>query len=71
MVVEERRRSMVKAASYRVWGSSVTFLVIYISTGSMIASTTGSVLDIFGKSLLYFAHERVWDRIDYGRRRPT
>ena len=64
---EKRNRSILKAISWRVTGSLDTMLVSYIITGNLkIAASIGGV-EILTKTLLYYFHERAWDRIRFGR----
>ena len=43
------------------------FLISYLITGSIaIAASIGSI-EVLTKMFLYYFHERVWDRISFGR----
>ena len=69
--MDSHARSIAKAVSYRLLGSLTTAAIIFAVTGRAALSAGAGVLDIFAKLGLYFAHERIWDRIDYGRaKRP-
>jgi uncharacterized membrane protein len=65
--METQARSIVKAVSYRLLGSSVTGLILYAVTGKGTISLLGSVADMVLKIGAYFVHERIWDRIAFGR----
>ena len=65
--METRARSIVKAISYRILGSAVTGLIVYVITGKPTLSLMGSAMDMVLKIGAYFAHERIWDRINFGR----
>jgi uncharacterized membrane protein len=65
--METHARSIVKAVSYRLLGSSVTGLILYAVTGKGTISLLGSVADMVLKIGVYFVHERIWDRIQFGR----
>jgi len=60
-------RSITKAVSYRIFGSFVTFLITFIFTGNMITSTAVGLADLLVKTYLFYLHERVWDRIAWGK----
>lgn len=60
----------MKAVSYRLLGSSVTGLSLYAVTGKETISLLGSVADMVLKIAAYFVHERIWDRISFGRTKP-
>ena len=67
---ETNARSIVKAVSYRLLGSSVTGLILFVITGKGTISILGSVADMVLKIAAYFVHERIWDRIQFGRTKP-
>ena len=68
--METNARSIVKAVSYRLLGSSVTGLILFAITGKGTISILGSVADMVLKIAAYFVHERIWDRIQFGRTKP-
>ena len=65
--METNSRSFAKAVSYRVFGSLSTAALVYFFTGSPKVSIGAGVLDSLVKIVLFFLHERVWQRIPYGR----
>ena len=65
--METKTRSFLKAMSYRVFASIVTGLIVYIATGEALLSIGLGVLDSVVKMLVYYAHERVWMVIPFGR----
>ena len=65
--METRARSIAKAVSYRLLGSAVTGLIMFILTGKPILSLMGSALDMVLKIGAYFVHERIWNHISFGR----
>ncbi len=67
VAMESNSRSIVKAISYRILGSATTGLIFYILTGKGGLSVGAGILDVVLKIGVYFVHERVWDRIQYGR----
>ena len=64
---DTRRRSSLKALSYRVLGSSTTLLIVLTLIGRIRLSVGAGLLDAVAKVGAYFVHERVWDRIGFGR----
>jgi uncharacterized membrane protein len=68
--METHARSIVKAVSYRLLGSSVTGLILFAITGKGTLSLIGSAADMVLKIAAYFIHERIWDRIQFGRTKP-
>jgi uncharacterized membrane protein len=69
--METTARSLAKAVSYRVMGSTGTALVVFVLSGNMKISLGVGALDMVLKIALYFVHERLWNYISYGRpKRP-
>jgi adenylylsulfate kinase len=69
--LESNSRSIAKAVSYRVLGSSATAVIGFILTRRVALSAELGVLDMVLKIGLYFLHERLWNHISFGRsKRP-
>ena len=69
--MDSQARSLAKAVSYRVLGSTVTALIVLLFSGSLKISLGVGALDMLSKIALYFLHERLWNYIPYGRpKRP-
>jgi len=64
--VESHRRSIVKAVTYRVVGSSVTGLVAWAVTGSLRAGLSIGLADSAIKVFSFYLHERAWHRVKWG-----
>jgi uncharacterized membrane protein len=60
-------RSLVKAVSWRVVGSADTFILSLIFTGSGKYAISIASAEALTKIALYYAHERVWRRVRWGR----
>jgi uncharacterized membrane protein len=67
--MEHRYRSIVKAISWRVTGSIDTFVVSYVITGKAILALSISGVEVFTKIGLFYFHERVWNRLNFGRKK--
>ena len=68
--MESHSRSMLKAVSYRLLGSTSTALIFYVLTGQPSLSISAGALDVVVKIGVYFLHERIWARINFGRVKP-
>ena len=55
-----RKRHLLKAISWRFFGSAITFLLSWILTGNVVIGLSISGIETFTKILLYYAHERLW-----------
>jgi len=64
---ERPTRSIVKALSWRVIGTVDTLLVSYFLTGEWLLASSIASVDFLTKFVLYFAHERVWNKINWGK----
>jgi len=61
-----RKRSVVKAITYRVFIVCVDFLVIYILTGKAQVALTFMIVSNLYTTVGYYLHERIWARIKWG-----
>ena len=64
---ETNSRSIAKALSYRIFGSIVTFAIALLLTGDAVISSAVGVADFFAKAILFYLHERLWNKIGWGR----
>ena len=65
---ETRKRSLVKAITYRIIVTIVAFIIAYWATGSIEKSIHVIIMYLAGSMITYYIHERIWDRISWGRR---
>lgn len=61
-------RSLLKTISWRTTGTIDTFLVSWLITGKVSLALTIGGVEIFTKLVLYYLHERAWDRVKFGRK---
>jgi uncharacterized membrane protein len=64
---EKPLRSVLKALSWRVIGTIDTLIVSYILTGEIALATSIASVDFLTKLVLYFFHERIWNKIKWGK----
>ena len=69
-LVETRGRTLLKSCSYRIVGGLVTMGVAYAATGRPSAAAMIGAFDTIVKLGVFYAHERLWLRIDFGRASP-
>jgi len=60
-------RSVVKAISYRIIVVVADFAAVYLFTGRVEIALGFVVVSNIYTSVLYFFHERFWDRVAWGR----
>lgn len=57
----------MKGISWRALGTLDTITLSFIITGSIAHSIKIGLTEIFTKVILYYLHERLWDKIPFGR----
>ena len=62
-----KARSFVKALSYRIWGTLSSVAVAYVITKNAAISVTIAFWETVVKIFIYYAHERGWNKIQWGR----
>ncbi|MEN9403894.1 MAG: hypothetical protein RL091_2597 [Verrucomicrobiota bacterium] len=67
MTKDKPYRSLVKAISWRALGTLDTILISYLITGHAKWAFSIGFVELFTKVALYFAHERIWERLAFGR----
>lgn len=60
-------RSIMKGVTYRFLGSTLTFILGWCVTGSLPQATAISVFEIVSKIIGYALHDRLWQRISWGK----
>lgn len=63
---ESKRRSLVKALTYRVLATIATFSVALVFTGNISASIQIGLADFIIKITLFFVNDSVWNTIQWG-----
>jgi uncharacterized membrane protein len=61
-----RRRHLAKTISWRIVGTLDTMLLAWIITGNPITGLKIGLAEVFTKMLLYYLHERIWYRFNFG-----
>ena len=69
--MESRRRSLAKTILWRIIATTITMLISYIWLGEWLSSIALALTANGIKALLYYGHERLWNRIDFGREKET
>lgn len=67
-VSEKPVRSIAKAISWRIVGTTDTILVSWFLTGEVKTALAIGTVEVITKMLLYFGHERIWNKINFGKR---
>ncbi|HKJ42532.1 MAG TPA: DUF2061 domain-containing protein [Sunxiuqinia sp.] len=64
---EKAYRSVVKSISWRMVGTIDTMTIAWLITGKLDAAVTIGGIEVFTKMMLYYLHERTWNKIKFGR----
>ena len=60
-------RSLAKAVSWRVTGTIDTFLISWLIIGQVLIASGIALTEILTKVFLFWVHERVWNKIHWGK----
>ena len=69
MYKETNKRSIVKGVSWRIVATTTTIIIVYIFFGRLDLAIAAGVLESVAKIALYWAHERAWFKIKWGRKK--
>jgi adenylylsulfate kinase len=71
MFAESAWRSILKAISWRILATLTTSVLVYAFTGRTDIAVTVGLLEAITKIVLYYGHERLWNRLNVGRNKIT
>jgi adenylylsulfate kinase len=57
-------KSLIKAVSWRIFGTLTTLLAVFIFTHEWSTSFYVGALEMIGKILLFYCHERLWLKLE-------
>lgn len=63
-----KSRSFIKSLSYRIFGTLSSFLVAYAITSKGTLSALIAFWETVLKVGIYYWHERIWNKIEWGRK---
>jgi adenylylsulfate kinase len=69
MYKETNKRSIVKGISWRIVATTTTILIVYFFFGRLDLAIAAGVIETVLKIALYWAHERAWMKIKWGKKR--
>jgi uncharacterized membrane protein len=67
IATESHKRSALKAISWRILAVIITTVTAYFFTKEVALSLGIGFVDAAIKIFTYYGHERMWNRIDFGR----
>ena len=70
LAVDAHYRSVLKAISWRATGTIDTMVITFLITGRLELALSIGFVELFTKVALFYVHERVWNKISFGRVPP-
>ena len=61
-------RTLLKPLSWRASATITTMVIVYLYTREMALSLGVGIFEVTSKLALYYFHERIWQKITWGRR---
>lgn len=68
MFIEQKRRSIIKTLSWRIWATITTVALVFLFFGEVKTAFAIGGVEVLLKMVLYFLHERWWNNIRYGKK---
>ena len=65
-VKKSKKRHVLKTITWRIIGTLDTFLLSWFISGNAMIGLKIGGFEVITKMILYYFHERVWYRINYG-----
>jgi adenylylsulfate kinase len=66
-ILEEKKRSLFKAVSWRAVATTTAVGLVYVFSGKLIRATGIGICDVVLKTVFYYVHEWGWKRSNFGR----
>ena len=61
--MESKKRSILKATTWRVTATCTTTLIAFLITGHIESALSIGFVEFFVKFVIYYYHERLWTKI--------
>ena len=71
MIIDKPWRSFAKSVSWRATGTFDTIMVSWLVTGQLKLALSIGGVEVITKMVLYYLHERLWNRVSWGRVMPA
>ena len=64
---DQQKRSILKTFTWRVAASLDTFVIGWTITGNWKIGGTIAGIEVMTKMFFYYFHERIWNKIEWGK----
>ena len=68
---DRHKRSILKSLTWRALATLTTMAIVYAYTDELALSLGVGAIEVVTKMSLYYAHERLWARVRWGRALPS
>jgi uncharacterized membrane protein len=65
--MDKHIRTFWKSVTWRIVATTTTFTLVYIATGDFLIGASIGIFEALIKSVIYYIHERLWNKITFGR----
>jgi adenylylsulfate kinase len=69
MYRDTNKRSIAKGISWRIAATTTTIIIVYVFFGRLDLAIAAGLIETVLKVALYWAHERAWFKIKWGRKK--
>jgi len=66
---DRRARSLAKSITWRVSGVVILWIIAWALTGDVGQTSAITIVFHAIRVILYYFHERIWERVKWGRKR--
>lgn len=66
--MEKHTRTIVKSISWRAIATLDTIIIAWLVTGKIKFALSIGGIEVVTKMVIYYIHERIWNRIKFGRK---
>ncbi len=67
--MDTQKRTIAKTITFRIVASLATIALVLIFTKDYVLAGVIGILDVISKLAIYYFHERIWDKIHWGKKR--
>ena len=68
-MADARTRSLTKSITYRVTNIVADLVVVYALTRRLDITIGVTVVTNMASTVIYYGHERIWNKINWGRKK--
>jgi len=67
MYKDSKIRTILKTVTWRITATLTTAVLVYLFTGQIDTAIEVGLLEMVAKLLFYYVHERIWDKLKFGK----